>query len=171
MFEHSAVMLDHWPALASVPAALSAQQQAQRPKQPAVVAVPRMRRGGSSRWSRGRVQRRAGSRRCQPSLTFSGGLQQLEVHVGRCSIRGKGHFRFSQRACVMGGLRVAGCGLLGIPCELRHLHNGRVRMRRACRRRCTRREGCMDMCSYARSHAMLSSGAEIETCILECAHQ
>ena len=69
MFEHSSVMLDHWPALASVPAALSAQQQAQRPEQPPVVAVPRMRRGCSSRWSRGRVQRRAGSRRCQPSLT------------------------------------------------------------------------------------------------------
>ena len=103
----------------------------------------------------------------------SGSLQQLESHVGRCSRRGKGHLRLVQCACIVGGLRVAGLGRLGIPCECRHLHNGRVRMRRACHRRCTRREGCMDMCSYARSHAMLCSGAEIGTCIrttmLECA--
>ena len=58
----------------------------------------------------------------------SGSLQQLESHVGRCSRRGKGHLRLVQCACIVGGFRVAGFGLLGIPCDIRHLQNGRVRM-------------------------------------------
>ena len=88
-------------------------------------------------------------------------------------MRGKESFSFAQLACLMGGLSTAGLRVLGIAHGLRYSHNAREC---ACEEHVISEmhlRGRMyeHVLVYARSRAMVSSGAKIGPCVVDCADQ